>query len=151
MFLIYVNDLSDDLRCTLKLFANDTSLFSTVRNINEATRYLNKDLIEIMEWAFQWKIGFNPDISKLAHEIIFARKRTIIFHPSLTFNDIPSAQTCSREHGIILDNKLNFEENLNKVIPKINKKIGVIHNLQNVLPRLALLAIYISSIRPHLD
>ena len=70
MFLIYLNDLSDDLRCTPKLFANDTSLFSTVRNINEATRYLNKDLIEITEWGFQWKIGFNPDISKLAHQII---------------------------------------------------------------------------------
>ena len=43
MFLIYINDLSDGLQCNPKLFADDTSLFSTVY-ITEATNNLNKDL-----------------------------------------------------------------------------------------------------------
>ena len=50
-----------------------------------------------------------------------------------------------------LDRKLNFEEHLSKVESKVNKTIGIIRKLQNVLPRSALITIYKSFIRPHLD
>ena len=76
LFLIYINDLSDGLQCSPKLFADDTSLFSTVYNITEATNNLNKDLAIITKWAHQWKMSFNPDISKQAHEVIFSREKS---------------------------------------------------------------------------
>ena len=47
LFLIYINDLSDGLQCNPKLFADDTSLFATVHNINKAKNYLNNDLTKI--------------------------------------------------------------------------------------------------------
>ena len=50
-----------------------------------------------------------------------------------------------------LDKKLNFEKHLSKVKSKVNKNIGIFCNLQNVRPRSALLTIYRSFIRPHLD
>ena len=152
LFLIYINDLPDGLHCSPKLFADDTSLFSTVYDINDATTDLNNDLVKITRWAFQWKMSFNPDISKQAHEVIFSRKKATSFRPSLNFNNIPVAQSISQKHlGLILDRKLNFEEHLSKVFSKINKTIGVIRKLYNVLPRSALLTIYKSFIRPHLD
>ena len=50
-----------------------------------------------------------------------------------------------------LDKKLNFKEHLNKVESKVNKTIGIIHRLQKVLPRSAILTTYKSFIRPHVD
>ena len=50
-----------------------------------------------------------------------------------------------------LDKKTNFEKDLNKVESKANKTMGIIRKLQNVLPQSALLTIYISFIKPHLD
>ena len=50
-----------------------------------------------------------------------------------------------------LDSKLNFEEHLTRVVSKVNKTIGVIRKLQNVLPRSALLTIYKFFVRPHVD
>ena len=152
LFLIYINDLSDGLQCNPKLFADDTSLFSTVYNINEVTDNLNNDIVKITQWAYQWKMSFNPDISKQAHEVLFSRKRSIVSHPPLTFNNIPVALTNSQKHlGMQLDSKLNFEEHLSKVESKVNKTIGIIRKLQNVLSRQALITIYKSFVRPHLD
>ena len=71
LFLIYINDLSDDLTTNVKLFADDTSLFSIVHNMNTSTTNFNKDLNKIKNWAIQWKINFNPDPSKQAQEVIF--------------------------------------------------------------------------------
>ena len=44
LFLIYINDLSDGLSSNAKLFADDTSLFSVVHDINTSAIELNKEL-----------------------------------------------------------------------------------------------------------
>ena len=50
-FLIYINDLSDDLVSSVKHFAGDTSLFSVVRNSSISANELNNDLQIIIKWA----------------------------------------------------------------------------------------------------
>ena len=113
---------------------------------------MNNDLTKITKWAFQWKMSFNPDISKHDHEVIFSRKRSVSSHPPLAFNNKPVAQTNSQKHlGMQVDKKLNFEEQLKKVESNVNKTIAIIRKLQNVLPRSALFTIYKSFIRPPLD
>ena len=152
MFLIFINDLSDGLQCNPKPFGDDNSLFATVHKIGKATNGLNNDLTKITKWFFQWKMSFNPDISKQAHELIFSHKRSIASHPPLPFNNIPVAQTNFQKHlEMQFDKKLNFKECLSKVESKVNNTIGIIRKLQNVLPRSAFLTIYKSLIRPHLD
>ena len=64
LFLIYINDLSDNLALKPKLFADNTSLFSVVKNVDAWNIDLNNDLKKIGEWVFQWKMSFNLDPSK---------------------------------------------------------------------------------------
>ena len=42
--MIYINDLSDDLATNVKLFADGTSLFYAVHNMNASTINLDNDL-----------------------------------------------------------------------------------------------------------
>ena len=65
-FLIYINDLSGDISSTVKLFANDTSILSVVDDVNVSVVQLNNDLLKTSKWAYQWKMYFNPDVSKQA-------------------------------------------------------------------------------------
>ena len=58
LFLICINDLSDDLSTTPKLFADDMSLFSIVQNVNTSASHLNKDVRKVSNQAFQWKMRF---------------------------------------------------------------------------------------------
>ena len=74
-FLIYINDLPFELHCSAKLFADDTSLFSVVENVNETTANLNKDLENINKWAQQWKMSFNPDPTKMGTRSFILKKK----------------------------------------------------------------------------
>lgn len=78
-FLIYINNSYSNLQRNPNLFANDTSLFSTVTKSETTTNNannVNSDSEEISEWVFQWKLSFNPNLSKQAQEVIFSRKTT---------------------------------------------------------------------------
>ena len=89
LFLIYVNDLANNLSSNCKLFADDMSLFSILNNIHTTAATLSQDLNRITNWAFQWKMIFKPDLSKQKQEVIFSRKIKKLFHPTLLFNNIP--------------------------------------------------------------
>ena len=51
LFLIYIYDLPDNLTSTVKFFADDTSLFSTVINSDILLQELNEDLKTVADRA----------------------------------------------------------------------------------------------------
>ena len=107
LFLIYINDLPENLVSNPKLFADDTSLFSVIRNKHLSAQNLNEDLNKINHWVFQWKMSFNPDPSKQAQEVIFFRKFQKSVYPPLHFNNIEVTHSTTQKHlGMLLDGEL---------------------------------------------
>ena len=51
LFLIYINDIVNNLTSNARLFADDTSLYVLVNNPNEAAVKLNEDLLKIDSWS----------------------------------------------------------------------------------------------------
>ena len=89
LFLVYINDLPDNLVGKTQLFADDTSMFPTGFDITRSSKILNQDLCTNKNWAYQWKMEFNPDRSKQATEVIFYHKINKVNHPNLYFNASP--------------------------------------------------------------
>ena len=58
--------LLEGLNSEVKLCANDTCLFSIVNCVTTSASTLNSDLLKIQNWAYQWKMSFNPDRTKQA-------------------------------------------------------------------------------------
>ena len=81
LFSIYINDLSGSITPNVKLLADETSIFSTVHDINYSASNLNSDLQKISVWAFKWKMSFNPDPTKQAQKVLFSRKMVKPSHP----------------------------------------------------------------------
>ena len=61
LFLIYINDLTDNIESDMRLFADDSSLFTCVNGVNSTHEKIVKDLQTISNWGHQWKMVFNPD------------------------------------------------------------------------------------------
>ena len=144
LFLIYINDLADGLSSNAKIFADDTSFFpvipdSVIPDSVITTLELNSDLFRIKQWAFQWKMSFNPDLDKQAEEVIFSRQLKKVCHPHLRFNNNNVSQASSQKYlGLTLDNRLTFDEHLTNVSNEISKTIRLLRKLHNILPRPAL-------------
>ena len=67
---------------------------------------LNSDLKIISDWAFQWKMRFNPDPNKQANEVVFSRKKVEKQHVPLNFNDSLVNSVPKQKHlGLILDKR----------------------------------------------
>ena len=154
LFLIYINDLTQNIAANIKLFADDSSLFIKVSNVETAHQTLMRDLDTITAWAHLWKMRFNPEISKQAIEVVFSCKydKTRGDHPPLFFNDIPVARKKSTKHlGIILDEKLNFREHILEAIEKAKKGLSLMKFLSSLVNRKTLVLTYTMHVRPHLE
>ena len=58
LFLVYINDLPDELNCLKKLFADDGKVYSPIRNIqNEVNMPGKVDNSEV--WADKWEMVFS--------------------------------------------------------------------------------------------
>ena len=77
-FLIFINDIPEGIQSNLKIFADDTSIFSVMKDRISASVTLNKDMYLISKWAYSGKMSFNPDLSKQGTEIVFSKKRSDI-------------------------------------------------------------------------
>ena len=127
-------------------------LFSIVHNVGLSSEQLDQDLSKVSDWGFKWEMSFNPDPSKQAQEVIFSRKLIKPNHPVICFNGLPVNSTTFQKHlGLVLDDKLNFNIHLKEKCVKVNKGIGILKKLNKVLSRQALMTIYKSFFRPHLD
>ena len=119
LFLIFINDLTNSLKCNAKLFADDTSFFAAVQDPNFAASDMNHDLDHIALWAHDWRMSFNPDPRKQALELIFSKKKSKTNHPIILFDAPPVSTVDQHKHlGILLDSKLSFSAHIQAAINK---------------------------------
>ena len=126
-FLVYINDLIDNVNCDIKLFADDTSVFSRVDDPVRSALKLNEYLDTVKLWAWQWKMHFNADKTE---EVIFSCKRFKPNHPPLLLGNYQVAQKMEHKHlEVILDSKLDFQSRTGQAIVKAKRGIGMIRYL----------------------
>ena len=84
---------------------------------NISTYEPNNDMQKISEWAYTWKMSFNPDLNKQAQEVIFSRKLTKFYHPKIFFNNAPVFCANWQQHlGMHLDETFNFNLHIKGIV-----------------------------------
>ena len=75
LFLVYINDIADELECRVSLFADDNILYIFADTVDECANVLNRDLEEMENWAYTWLVTclfrYKPEqISFFLHYIL---------------------------------------------------------------------------------
>ena len=72
LFLLYINDLPDDVICNIAIYADDTALYSKCDQASdlweqlELTSELELDLRHTVDWDKKWLVDFNAGKTELA-------------------------------------------------------------------------------------
>ena len=59
LFLLYINDLLQNIQSQVRLFAHDTAVYLTVNSQEDANTH-QVDLDTLQEWEQTWDMEFNP-------------------------------------------------------------------------------------------
>ena len=149
VFLVYINDLVENVNCDVKMFADDTSLCLVVEDERRSANELNADLDRVQSWAWQWKMQLNVNKTE---EAVFSCKKRKPFHPHLLLGNDKVERKSEHKHlGMQLDSELNFLSHIKEAIGKASRGIGMIRFLSKYVARNVLDQIYKLYVRPHLD
>ena len=123
LFLLYINDLPACVNNKVKLYADDVLLYSYIHSESNCIA-LQQDLDKLTEWAHTWLMEFN--IKKCEH-LRITNKRNLIIHSYYLENSIISEVPHTKYLGVTIDQKLSWNEHIQKVTSKANQVNGFLH------------------------
>ena len=120
MFLLFINDMQDDLVCTLRLFADDALLYHKITH-NDDTLALQRDLDKLGLWADRWQMLFNP--SKCYKMSVF-RSRSPVVKDYTLYNQTLVAVQQHPYLGVLLSSDLRWNSHMDKIAKKGNSSLA---------------------------
>ena len=126
LWILYVNDLVENLESEGLLFADDTFLFTSAKDPAQTAEILNRDLEKISQWSKVWKVTFNPGKSK---DMIFSNKKFLQNSPPLRFNGSFVSRVHEHRHlGIWLSSSLSWSRQIHEVCLRANSKLAILRH-----------------------
>ena len=149
LFLVYINDIVEEIGSHIRLFADDTSLFIIVDDPVTSAARLNTDLEKISRWAITWLVTFNPTKSE---SFLVSRKVNRLIHPNLYMQNVQIEEVeCHKHLGVCLSNDCSWHQHITYIKEKAWCRINIMRKLKFQLDRKSLETVYIAFIRPLLE
>ena len=134
LFLVYINDIVDNIKSDCFIFADDTSLFETVqKDMHRAANVLNADLNIIHLWCKKWLIRLNAAKTKC---LLFSRKRQPTPALPLYLNNQVIENVAVHKHlGMLLSTSLDWHDHVMHICGKASARINAWKTVQYKLSR----------------
>ena len=151
LFLIYVNDMPQSVNCDLLLYADDSCLTVTHRDINYIENTLNSNLSSLCDWLVDNKLSIHLGKTE---SILFgtSTKLAKVNHLNIHHGNHVIEQKQSVKYlGVTLDNTLSGKSMVDRILSKINGKLRFLYRKQRFLSKGVRRLLCNSLIQPHYD
>ena len=147
LFVIYINDLPDNIQSHLFLFADDCKFFRQILTIAD-TVIMQTDLDTLHKWSGIWLLKFHP--GKCVNIRICLSKKEDQHTYLLGNNELENVDEV-KDLGVIVDNMLKFQKHISTKVNKANQMWGTIkrtfrHMNKNIFKKL-----FSAHVRSHLE
>ena len=150
LFLIYINDLPNSVKCTPRLFADDTCLIFESHCPFSLQNLINIELKKLDTWCCSNKLTVNPFKSNV---VFISPKLTYTTNTNYNITLAGSSidiNTNVNYLGLVIDNKLYFREQIKLLENKISRSVGILNKLKPYFSQRTLLQLYHSLVHSHL-
>ena len=144
LFLIYINDLPNEISSKSKLFADDSKIYTEIKDINDCNK-LQNDLNSLSVWSEVWQLKFNEDkcvVLKIRNNVDY--KYTI---NGVYLNDVD----VQKDLGILISNNLQPRYHIIESVKRANQRIGMLRRCFTNLTAKKVKTIYTTMIRPVIE
>jgi hypothetical protein len=151
LFTLFINDIVKIIKHSeINLFADDTLIAVAANSVEEAVTKINEDLKLVSEWLKANKLKLN--IKKTKSMIVTLKKKININEIKIKIDDKEIEIVSEMKYlGVFIDNKLNFNKNVDYISKKIARKYGLLCRLNKKLTPACKITLYKSLISPHID
>ena len=149
LFILYINDMykvSNKLKFIL--FADDTNILISGKDINQVCNTLNTELAKLCNWFSVNKLSLN--IGKTNYMIFGNRHVTSsvdICMDRVKVNQI----NVTKFLGVYIDSKLTWNNHVDYIHNKISRNLGILYKVSKVLNEESLHTLYSSLVLPYLQ
>ena len=153
LFLVYINDLPDNVLSQLAMYADDSTLYCVSPNSSSTSRgevgaSLNNDLENVLNWGNNWLVTFNSKKTKL---LSLSRSRDVTF-PSLHMgpSTLPEVSHL-RLLGLDISTNTGWEMYISGIAKSASMRVGCLYRARKFLPPEVTLYLYKTTIRPLME
>ena len=148
LFVIYINDLLDNISSNGLLYADDTKIFRHISSKDDAMA-LQTDISKLEDWAETWLLKFHPD---KCHVLSLGKmENTMYTHRYHICGQEMEHVFDEKDLGVTFDSDLSFREHIANKINKANAITGLIRRSFTFLDCESFTKLYCALVRPHLE
>ena len=151
LLILYINDLGN---CTLvkpRLFADDTCLVHSADTIDNLSKLINQDMVNVSNWMQANRLCINSEKSNLL--IMPPKFNSPSTSPEINifYDGSPITTSKSAKYlGVYIDDELNFKTHIKLLYTKLSRSLGILHKVKNYLPKKSLLYLCFALLQSHL-
>ena len=148
LFVVYINDLLDDISSDGVMFADDTNVYRQIASLEDAL-HLQDDLVKLENWSERWLLQFNAN---KCHVLTLGKFEDIkhAHQYSLCNNELEHVSS-EKDLGVTIDEELKFEEHIARKIQVANGIVGQIRRSFSFLDPETFRRIFVAFVRPHIE
>jgi hypothetical protein len=144
LFLFYINDIPDLLTSKVRLFADDTLVYLTIRS-EEDQAELQRDLDKLAQWEDKWSMEFHPQKCQVMH---VTRKRRPKEHSYSLHGHVLEAVTQAKYLGVTLSSDMRWKTHITNITTKANRSLGFLRRNLRINSTELKSTAYFSLVRP---
>ena len=147
-FLLYVNDMPNEIQNIIKLFADDSKLYAT----NNSETPIQNDIDQVVKWTKDWLMTLNSQKCKHMHIGKGDQNNINLLLKDLGEQDIEITQVNEeKDLGVTFDKSMTFSTHIQISINKANKILGLIFRTYTYMDIDMFRTLFKSLVRPHLE
>ena len=133
LFLIFINDLPDNIRSSVRLLTDDCVLYRNIHSLQDCLT-LQEDLTSLGQWEADWQMKFNVAKCHSMRVNRYQHHKQILFDYSLHNQTLENVQS-AKYLGITITDNMDWGQHVSEISSIATKTLGFLRRNLAFAPR----------------